>query len=65
MENEWHTICYVICGIMYWVKLVEGKDRPNQMGLEEYLGKGSKTVGLANVENVPVNLAHWQGSDPW
>ena len=46
MGNEWHTICCAISGIMYWIELVEGKDRPNQMGPEEFSEKGGKTVGL-------------------
>ena len=29
--NEWHTICCGICGILFHVEVVEGKDRPPQL----------------------------------
>lgn len=43
--NEYHTICCAKCGIMYRMEIVEGKDRPHQMGPKEYDEHGS-TVGL-------------------
>ncbi len=44
--NEYHTICCALCGIMFRVELVEGKDRPRQMGPMEHDDKGGKMVGL-------------------
>ena len=45
LGNEWHTICCAKSGVMYCVELVEGKDRPKEMGPKEFSEKG-KTVGL-------------------
>jgi hypothetical protein len=42
--NEYHTICCGISGIMYYIELVEGKDRPRELPLQ-YSEKG-KTSGL-------------------
>ena len=43
--NEYHTLCCGLCGILYALELVEGKDRPRQMGPQEFDNLG-KTVGL-------------------
>ena len=43
--NEYHTICCGETGIMYFVELVEGKDRPAQLGRHQHEERG-KTVGL-------------------
>ena len=45
MGNEYHSICCALSGIMYWIELVEGKDRPPELGLPEYSSLG-KTAGL-------------------
>ena len=29
--NEWHTICCGLCGILFFMEIVEGKDRPPQL----------------------------------
>ena len=44
--NEWHTICCATSGVMYAIELVEGKDRPRELGSPEYDNHGGKTVGL-------------------
>ena len=46
MGNEYHSICCALSGIMYWIELVEGKDRPPELGLPEHSSSGGKTVGL-------------------
>jgi len=46
LGNEWHTICCGRSGVMYAVELVEGKDRPRQIGPPEFENFGGKTVGL-------------------
>ena len=28
--NEWHTACCGLCGVLFVLELVEGKDRPPQ-----------------------------------
>ena len=43
--NEWHTIACSICTIVFFVELVEGKDRPSEAPPREFNDK-SKTVGL-------------------
>ena len=45
LGNEWHTICCANSGVMFAVELVEGKDRPSQLGNFAFSQKG-KTVGL-------------------
>ena len=45
-ENEYHII---LCGetlIIFKVELVEGKDRPHELGKKSYEERGGKTVGL-------------------
>jgi len=47
--NEWHTIACVLTTIIFWVELVEGKDRPKELGEKKYNdinGLKQKTVGL-------------------
>ena len=43
--NEYHTICCYSSGIMWGIDLVEGKDRPQQLRIQQYDNFGS-TVGL-------------------
>ena len=43
--NEYHTICCYSSGIRWGIDLVEGKDRPQQLGIQQYDNFGS-TVGL-------------------
>jgi Fe-S oxidoreductase len=31
MENEYHSMCCGLSGVMYLIELVEGKDRPQQL----------------------------------
>jgi hypothetical protein len=44
--NEYHTICCASSGVMFAIELVEGKDRPREMGAPEFDNLGGKTVGL-------------------
>jgi hypothetical protein len=55
MGNEYHSMCCALSGIMYWIELVEGKDRPPELDQPEYNSLG---------ENVPVHLSQWQARDP-
>ena len=43
--NEYHSICCGLMMIMYFVELVEGKDKPHERPMKEYNEMG-KTVGL-------------------
>ena len=43
--NEWHTACCGMTRILFSIELVEGKDRPREMGRQEFDVLG-KTVGL-------------------
>ena len=43
--NEYHTVCCCSLGIMWGIDLVEGKDCPQQLGIQQYDNLGS-TVGL-------------------
>ena len=43
--NEYHTVCCCLSGIMWGIDLVEGKDRPRQLGQLQYDKLGSM-VGL-------------------
>ena len=43
--NEYHTVCCCLSGIMWGIDLVEGKDRPRQLGQLQYEELGS-TAGL-------------------
>ena len=45
LGNEWHSICCAKSGVMYRVELVEGKDRPIELGPKKFEEKG-KVVGL-------------------
>ncbi len=44
--NEWHTACCALCGVMFVIMLLEGKERPRELGWEELDKLGGKTVGL-------------------
>ena len=44
--NEYHTVCCGLSGVMTSIELVEGKDRPQEIGAPEYEDLGGKTVGL-------------------
>ena len=46
MGNEYHTICCGQTRILYQLELVEGKDRPVELGPLPYENLGGKTVGL-------------------
>ena len=43
--NEYHTVCCCSSGIMWGIDLVEGKDHPQQLGIQQYDNFGS-TFGL-------------------
>ena len=43
--NEYHTVCCCSSGIMWGIDLVEGKDHPQQLGMQQYDNLGS-SVGL-------------------
>ena len=43
--NKYHTVCCCSSGIMWGIDLVEGKDCPQQLGIQQYDNFGS-TVGL-------------------
>ena len=43
--NEYHTICCCLCGILFSLEIVEGKDRAGVLGSLRFEGKG-KTVDL-------------------
>ena len=43
--KEYHTVCCCSSGIMWGIDLVEGKDHPQQLGIQQYDNFGS-TVGL-------------------
>lgn len=45
MGNEYHSICCDESGIMFAVEMVEGKDRPPQLGRPEH-GEHGVTAGL-------------------
>jgi hypothetical protein len=45
MGNEYHSICCGESGIMYGIEMVEGKDRPQQLGRPEH-GEHGTTAGL-------------------
>jgi hypothetical protein len=45
MGKEYHSICCGLSGIMFAIKLVQGKDRPLQIPNEKYLEHG-ETIGL-------------------
>ena len=44
--NEYHSICCGLSGIMCAIELVEGKDRPKELGKPDGYSKGGATVGL-------------------
>jgi hypothetical protein len=44
--NEYHTICCALCGILYHLEIVEGKDRPAALGKKQYESEFDKTGGL-------------------
>ncbi len=44
--NEYHSACCGITGIMFSVEMVEGKDRPRQLGIPEFQQDHGKTGGL-------------------
>jgi hypothetical protein len=44
--NEWHAIACSETTIIFFVELVEGKDRPQELGEKKYNESGGKTVGL-------------------
>ena len=44
--NEYHSMCCGLSGVMVAIELVEGKDRPRELGQPEYKNLGGKTIGL-------------------
>ena len=44
--NEYHSACCGKSGIMFVVEMVEGKDRPRELGVREYESDFGKTGGL-------------------
>ncbi len=44
--NEYHSMCCGESGVMLNVELVEGKDRPRELGPCKFEDRGGKTVGL-------------------
>jgi Transposase IS4 len=44
--NEWHSICGGILGVMFFVELVEGKDRPTALPEKEFEEENGKTGEL-------------------
>ena len=44
-SNKYHTVCCCPSGIMRGIDLVEGKDHPQKLGIQQYDNFGS-TVGL-------------------
>jgi hypothetical protein len=57
-ENEWHTIGCVESKILRHAEIVEGKDRPTQLGKKKYQDIGGPTVGLIRRMTKPI---HGQG----
>lgn len=43
--NEYHTVCCCLCGVLYRLELMEGKDAPPERPAEQFSELG-KTVGL-------------------
>ena len=43
--NEYHTVCCCLSGIMWGIDMVEGKDRPRDLGQQQFDDLGA-TVGL-------------------
>ena len=43
--NEYHTVCCCLTGIMWGIDMVEGKDRPRDLGQQQFHDLGA-TVGL-------------------
>ncbi len=44
--NEYHTACCGLSGVLFSMEMVEGKDRPRQLGPQEFDDEGGKTCGL-------------------
>lgn len=45
--NEWHSIGCVLSGVMYHMELVEGKDRPKELGPKEFEAEFEKPSATA------------------
>ncbi len=45
-ENKYHSMCCGKSGVMIYVEMVEGKDRPRELRASEFEDHGGKTVGL-------------------
>ena len=43
--NKYHTACCAESGILFSMEMVEGKDRPRDIGTQEFAGSG-KTAGM-------------------
>jgi len=44
--NEYHTACCALCGILFVIELVQGKDYPTGLGTPEFEALCGKTGGL-------------------
>ena len=44
--NEYHTACCALCGILFAIELVQGKDYPVELGTPEFEAWLGKTGGL-------------------
>eukprot|EP00956_Cyclotella_meneghiniana_P035814 scaffold118478_cov62-Cyclotella_meneghiniana.AAC.7 len=44
--NEYHTACCALCGILFVIELVQGKDYPAELGTPEFESEYGKTGGL-------------------
>ena len=52
-RNEYHTVCCAKSGILYSLEIVEGKDRPRDLGPKEFDNEG-KTTGLLMCFSHPI-----------
>eukprot|EP00957_Ditylum_brightwellii_P141759 10801006-Ditylum_brightwellii.AAC.1 len=55
--NEYHSICDGLSGIMHYVEMVEGKDRPCELGKQKFHKEGGTAA-------LPMCMAFfWDGKD--
>eukprot|EP00957_Ditylum_brightwellii_P205005 15341779-Ditylum_brightwellii.AAC.1 len=48
-DNEYHSICDGLSGIMYYVEMVEGKDRPHELSKKEFHKEGGTAALLLHM----------------
>ncbi len=58
-DNEYHSVCCGVSGVMLNVEFVEGKDQPAQLNNLKYNDYGGKTCGL--LLQMLCNYFHPQG----